>query len=168
MVSLKLRERGWYVNASGTRYIRDKAKAKLPKEKLTDPSPQLAPFLNGEAEGDFHLAVILAVRDLISTPERYVKHTRACGRNGQPAEPTSSDAVRWSIFGAVEFFTQTVPRVERTKVLSMIKLHLPTDHRMRLSTWEEDRYTTHSQVIGVLNTAVGEYQMTKDGPRFAR
>jgi len=156
MMGNPARDRGWYTNQAGTRYVRDAAKPKPPKEKPVLPSKQLLPFLQGEAAGDLQLAVVMAVRNLIRTSDAYVKNMRACSKTGQPTDPTSPDAVRWNIFGALEYITYpNFSRVQKRVVLDMVKQNLPAEWRTRLFLWEEDRHTTHSQVVNLLNQTVG-------------
>lgn len=154
-MSNQLRERAWYVSEDGTRYVRDKARKKPPKEKMPDVSPHLEPFFKGEAEGDFQLAVLLAMRDLIRSPDRYIKTMRACNKSGQATEPEGSDARRWNIFGALMFFTHAVPRSVRTEIIThSIKPNLPEEFRVRLSEWEAHEDTTHFQVIRLISHAI--------------
>lgn len=150
------RTRGWYANQAGTRYVRDKAPPAKPKEKPIVPSKALMPLLKGEAEGDLDLAVVMAVRNLIRTPADYVRNMRACSRSGQVTDPTSPDAVRWNIFGALECVTHpNFTPAQKRFIILMIKENLPAEWRTRLFMWEEDKHTTHAQVVNLLNQTIG-------------
>lgn len=153
-MSTELRDRGWYINAAGNKWVRDKARKKPVREKMEDQSVTLAPFLKGEAVGDFHLAVLLAVRELLTAPTRYTNKARALNKTGQVTEPAGGDARRWSIFGALEFFMHSVPRIERTKVLRLLKVELPEGQRHSLMNWEVLPDTTHFQVIRLISHTI--------------
>jgi hypothetical protein len=151
-----LKPRAFYVNQAGTRYVRDKAKPVPPKEKPYTPSKELLPFLKGEAEGDLLLAVVMAVRNLIRAPSTYVKNFRAVNGNGQSTDPTSPEAQRWNIFGALEYITHpNFTPAQKHEVIMLIKQSLPAEWRTRLFMWEEEKGTTHSQVINLLNQTIG-------------
>ena len=158
---MKSAQRGkWYVNDAGTDYKIDVTLT--PKKDYTPPSKALAPFLRGEASGDFELAVLLAVRNLLRSPVTYCNNARAQSKSGRPVEPSCSDAVCWNIFGAVEYITAPdVPAAMRRDIIQLIKRCLPkAEAHIPLFKWEEDN--GHNRVLHLLNTAIGRRKQDPD------
>jgi hypothetical protein len=147
-----LRERGWYANEAGTRYIRDKTKKKPAKEKQELPSVALEPLLKGEAEGDLDLAILIAVRNVIRVPDAYTNRHRAENRQSQVTEPVGGTASRWNIFGALEYVTfPGYNAKQRRKIIEQIKKALPAG-QPSLMHWEE--ISKHSAVLALMNRAI--------------
>ena len=150
----------WYVNAAGTGYKRDMVAVE--RKDYTPPSRTLKPLLEGEAAGDLELAIIIAVRNVIRTPEVYCNTARALSKSGRVVDPTCSDAVRWNLFGALEYVTSPhIPVAKRREIIQLIKRCLPKEHEgMALFKWEETH--PHGRVLHLLNTAIGRRKQDAD------
>ena len=150
----------WYVNDAGTGYKRDSVA--IERKDYTPPSRMLKPLLEGEAAGDLELAIIIAVRNVIRTPDAYCRTARALSKSGRIVDPTCSDAARWNIFGALEYVTSPhITVAKRREIIQMIKRCLPRECAgMALFKWEETH--RHGHVLHLLNTAIGRRKQDPD------
>lgn len=141
---------------AGTRYVKDKEPPREPRPALLLPSQHLEPLMKGEAEGDYILAAIMAVRNLLAKPQYWNRgKARALDKRGEAlAEPIGVDAVSWSVIGAVQFITHPADRNVRHLVIEAIKKGLPKDERQSLYKWEEKPTTKHSNILHALNMAI--------------
>lgn len=146
----------YVVAKSGTRWQKIKDPPRPKREKIEAPSKALAPLINGEAEGDVMLAVLMATRNLIADPEEHTRKARAVSAGGQVVEPTSPEAKRWSMFGAIECVTSPAfTQKQRREVITHIKKSMPSEARgMALFQWEAEPNTKHSQIIHLLNMSI--------------
>lgn len=156
-------ETRFYRNAANTKWLMRKNKAKAPKETFVEPSKILLPLMKGEAVGDYKLAVLIAVRNTIRLPAQYCKLHRAMSKSGSATEPAGPEAVRWSIFGAIDYVTfPHAPRSLRTEIIQLIKASASSNSMAKecLFKWEEDPGTTHSQVLHLLNMTIAGRKVT--------
>lgn len=145
----------WAVAASGTRYIKNPVPPKPVREDPDAVSIQLKNWLTAEGnKGDLQLAVVFAVRNLIRRESHWTNKARALNREGSITEPTSSDAKRWNINGALLYVTHTfMNQKQRREIIDMMKTCLPGGCRgMALFQWEET--ARHSQVLHLLNMTI--------------
>jgi len=142
------------VNKAGTRW--DMVKVKVPgkRERGPEPSAAMVPFLKGEASGDFSLAAILALRNILRTENDWTPNHRACTKSGSICEPTSPEAARWNVHGALEMLLPNAPRKTRTDILDIIKRAAPRDSEARESLYKWCEEARHSQVLHLLNMAI--------------
>lgn len=141
---------------SGTRYQKIKTPPRAPREDFKLPSEHLQPFLSGEAEGDYTLAVIMAVRNLLAKEAHWNRgRARALDKRGEPIpEPASPEAISWSVIGAIEFVTHPADRATRHKIVEAIKKGMPKDDRASLFKWEEKSTTRHAHILHALNMSI--------------
>jgi hypothetical protein len=145
--------KAWVVNKAGTRYVRTPPEPKPEKVKDPEAGTQLVALLQGEAEGDIDLAIVLAVRNLLKNAKNWNPRCRATGIEG-PTDPVSHTARAWSLFGAIECVV--TPGFEKRKrdVLRLIKAAVPKDDTDSHSLMHWEPRTTHSKLLWVLNMAV--------------
>lgn len=139
-----------------TKYIKVKPKARPMLFEPETMSVLLKPFISGEAKGDYSLAVLLAVRNLLKDPQRFSFRHRAISSGNEVTETTSSTARKWNIHGAVDLMmTGYIAPVKKQEVLALISRVLPREWKGEpLFRFVESDGMTHGRVIHLLNMAV--------------
>jgi hypothetical protein len=137
-----------------TKWIKNKEAKKPPRPDTTiSINGMLQPFM-AEGKGDLTLAILMAVRNILRTPDRWCRAHRALGPGGQQTETTSGHAERWSMFGALDAVTSGGLEKLKPEIIGKWKRHLPQDERS-LTVWEADDSRRHGEVLRVLNMAIG-------------
>lgn len=147
-----LKDRAWYRNQAGTRYIRDKPKPLPKRDKEPEVAKHLIPIMK-EAKGDVELALLMAVRNLLADPKRWHPRYRAMGAEGT-TEPTSPTARSWSLFGAVHRVTSPGLESFRRPTLLRIKKAIPKSDADSQSLMHWEPQQQHSKIVWVLNIAI--------------
>lgn len=138
-----------------TKWIKNKRAKRPPRPDTTiSINGILEPFLV-EGNGDLTLAILMAVRNILRTPERWCRQHRAMGPGGQQTETTSGHAEQWSMFGALDAVTSGGLEKLKPDIIARWKSHLPKDERASLGKWEVEDGRSHNEVLRLLNMAIG-------------
>src|SRR6185312_16210742 len=138
-----------------TKYVMNKEpqREKLPS---VDVGKELIPLLKREAKGDYDLAALMAVRNILHDPKRVCFKARALNSQGEPTETTSGTAKRWSVHGAIELVTfSSATSSKRRELLALVSKALPKEWQGQpVFRYLEDAQTTHGKMLHLLNMAI--------------
>ena len=143
-----------------TKYVMNK-EPEYEKLSSVDVAKELLPLLKNEAQGDYDLAALMAVRNILHDPKRMCFKARALNSQGQPTETTSVTARKWNVHGAVELVTfGTAPISKRRELLAHIAKCLPREDKgyplfQYLERWD----ITHGKVLHLLNMAIASRKL---------
>ena len=96
--------------------------------------------------------IITDTKQLLSDPERWTKNTSARDVNGNMVAAKDDAARCWCLFGAVRVSTDNFG--EAISVTNILCDYLPYGY-MFLTNFNDAPETTHGDVIGVLDKALG-------------
>jgi len=138
-----------------TKYVMNKEpqREKLPS---VDVGKELIPLLKREAKGDYDLAALMAVRNILHDPKRVCFKARALNSQGEPTDTTSGTAKRWSLHGAIELVTfASATSAKRRELLAHVAKAMPKEWKGQpLFRYMEDKDMTHGKMLHLLNMAV--------------
>jgi hypothetical protein len=93
------------------------------------------------------LQALIAARAKIDAPEKWTKGAMARDKNGNSVEHDASDAVSWSVAGAME----TGPWFNHA--FNLLEEFLPEPLRF-LDGYEDDPATTHADIMALFDRAI--------------
>lgn len=111
-------------------------------------------------------AHLLGIYSLIACSRNHAQHCEACDQEGRPVRPNSSNAVKWSIFGALQKVTYhdnplrwVDARVSCTTTIRLWLYYLNAEGKLPCPIetynieWINDSFS-HETVIGILKAVI--------------